>query len=904
MASDDCSAPTMHGADQSAVEDMARILAPVACPAPSSSFSQTAMNAGAQALSVLVAAGVSLSKTNLRGIRAHRSYLQHAVLSHSDLRGARLTDVDTGVFRQAVDASALCFSPCESVLACGSPSGDILAWRIWEWQKIRTLKGPHTAAVRALAFSADSTLLVSGDVLGWLCLWDFLKETCVATVKTNDCSIMCLAFSLENNQIAVGMRPLPGSAPANHHNHHHHNNNYYNNVDDIQMPSGSVEGVPEPGTGDVLSLALRGKMSLTNSGSGTRTLAIWDVGKAAGNLRLQYLEFTAEVSSLCFSNGLVVVGSENRLVHVFESQSDKRTCIKRLRGHKACVSSVDLSPDGKWVLSSSKDGTVRLWDLHKSSCVGIYRGHDCPAAAAAPHNINHGNFHPAHNGRHDAAGYAGPAAAGLSSSEVPGRPVRPVLLAQFCADHPRHVVSVSTGDVRVWSLAQCERTRFPCPLLGQADDDTCATAPVRYGKVYSCDLSDPNASVRLSGRGRMLAVGHKCVVMRVWSHVADAYRFGADAHRFVVYRVAFSPDNRILASTSNDEIRLWDARTGECQRSFRAHTTIVTGLTFSPAGDVLASAALDGTLCLWDCYQGTCLRVVQASGDCSFSATGRTIAAAQTRMPGGIIPLFSVASGECVRRVRPPSVRKVTAFVFSPVSDAVLAVAAVDSAMEQPVVLLCDVTSNTWHRLIPPTAFGSVVGKDFNERQQQLLNSVAFSPRGDLLCVTSGEGTVLVWRIADRTCVCRLDERDALGSDRPTVAKLSIPLVPLPRSPAANPCDSEACSLWCLYTGNRLRVTAGNLVRFLPSHALQASPSLWCEQLPIRLGGACTTMALAENMVVAIGDLDGSLIVLDCSESPPRMLWSLGRARSSHWAWGTNLDGAVVSSGGISATFV
>ena len=43
-------------------------------------------------------------------------------------------------------------------------------------------------------------------------------------------------------------------------------------------------------------------------------------------------------------------------------------------------------------------------------------------------------------------------------------------------------------------------------------------------------------------------------------------------HEDVIGRIAWSPDGRVLASSSEDEtIRLWNAETGECLRTLTGH---------------------------------------------------------------------------------------------------------------------------------------------------------------------------------------------------------------------------------------------------------------------------------------------------------------------------------------------
>jgi WD40 repeat protein/serine/threonine protein kinase len=133
-------------------------------------------------------------------------------------------------------------------------------------------------------------------------------------------------------------------------------------------------------------------------------------------------------------------------------------------------------------------------------------------------------------------------------------------------------------------------------------------------------------SVAWSPDGRLLARGGAAQVF-LWDADTGEEQPPLGPVRGQVYGLSFSADGRLLAAATGDaadprrpgEVVIWDVPGRKEVLAYREHTSMVLGIAFAPEGAAgarsrVASAAADGSVKLWDARTGQTERTMQAQG--------------------------------------------------------------------------------------------------------------------------------------------------------------------------------------------------------------------------------------------------------------------------------------------------
>jgi RNA polymerase sigma factor (sigma-70 family) len=360
--------------------------------------------------------------------------------------------------------------------------------------------------------------------------------------------------------------------------------------------------------------------------------------------------------------------------------------LHELKGHKGRLSSMDLSPDGKTLVSGSwGDPHIRLWDVATGKEKFHFRAYDRDVvnvafrpdgkAIASTGNVGGLRFWNLETGEklHDQATFHLP------------------MQLVYSPDGKFLVGSEGGGRLHAYDPATGKHLReFDAPprtmsgLVFSSDSKTIATF---WGGANTFDLWDAASgkllhpfqghrhyltSLAFSADGQRLfsAAGISDYALRVWDTRTGEQRAQLGDNPNGVHGLALSPDGRLLAACgyNDNTIRLWDLARNKEVRSLKGHTSVIVSVAWSADGKSLVSGSYyDKAIRIWDPVSGKQLRVIQANqewvGDVALSPDGETVAAGAYR--DGSIRLWSVATGEEVRRIATPQ-HTVYALAFSP----------------------------------------------------------------------------------------------------------------------------------------------------------------------------------------------------------------------------------------------
>ena len=439
----------------------------------------------------------------------------------------------------------------------------------------------------------------------------------------------------------------------------------------------------------------------------------------------------------------IAASAGDNQVHFGTTSNGWRTVVHKgidlLTGHTGRVTSINVSPDGKLMVTASLDGTAKIWEVRRRKCLETF---------------------------------------------VPGTYKSGMGVSMFTPDGKSVVTAGDDGMIRVWDVKPfvvgnpghtTPTAKVPVlsdiPILGdmfqnkvaqerekaeaaraQAEANLQAAKAAEAKAQNGLQMTQPKrsfptavdivSSAVFSPDGKILFVADMGGGIQAYDPATGQKRLaitGPEAGRYL----AISPDGKTLASGGTDAsaVRLWDARTGKQIRALSHDQVLVHGLAFSPGGKSLVVAggsavrrsdgSADGKVILWDLSQATARTVTTRAWALSaaFPPDHNHWLAVGTDGPNIRIVDLSRATVEYTLDERGP----IGAMAFSPDGQRLAA-----SSGDQ--VRLWD-----WQQRSGPLA-------DLHTGHSGRVTSVQYSPDGNWLVTASLDGTAKLWDLRLSQC--------------------------------------------------------------------------------------------------------------------------------------------------------
>ena len=264
--------------------------------------------------------------------------------------------------------NAVAFSPDSTTLVSGSSDSTIRLWSVETGEHEHTFTG-HENPVWAVAFNPDGETLASGSDLSNFRFWNVFSGQQTRSYNLVSSSdevvketIKALAFSPSGKTLARGYSD--GTIWLN-------SAIYWGSTgggivgDDLDNHSSSIA------TG---GLAFSPDGRTLASASYDETVVLWNIEGGRGTYK-RTLRDTDAVFDVVFSpdgQTLASCGAHDG-IRLWDANTGRHK--KTLWGHRGDVAEIAFSPDGKTIASGSLDHTIRLWDANTGGHKATLTGH-------------------------------------------------------------------------------------------------------------------------------------------------------------------------------------------------------------------------------------------------------------------------------------------------------------------------------------------------------------------------------------------------------------------------------------------------------------------------------------------------------------------------------------------------
>lgn len=542
--------------------------------------------------------------------------------SASDDGTVRHWDLNNGSCLRALDMpvstrwKVVTLSPDGKSLIAGGTGGSLCLWEIATYKLTRHFKG-HRGTVLSTQITPDGKHLVSGSDDRTVRVWEIATARCVRTfsghagavqgiaITSDGCAAVSGALDMQNHPLRIwdlALEKAPSAAVVAFapelrgvrlDAHYFQAPLVVCKVESIEEAQAATGRFSELLKSSQTSFQQRDYYAAAEYLKDARAVAGYERDPAALEMNAQlskvlprtvlttgYLSFSAEahtkgVSSLALSpNGKFGVSAalDGPAAKLWDLASG--TSVRSFEGHKRGIHALAIAGDNRTLVSAGADDVLRVWELSETgNCLRTLEGHKNAVSAV----VISADSRLALSGSHDRSVGLWEISSGRRIKTFDGHP-EPVSAVALTSDGRMAISASRDGSIRLWSLASGSCMK---EFSGHV------------GAIFA---------ICVTSKGRLISAGED-KTLRIWNLESGHCEHVGKIPGGAAHTVAAAPDGRFIFSGGNEGpetlLRCWEVLNGACVQTFGVHPKGIQTLAVSSDGCALFSGGNEGLVRGW-----------------------------------------------------------------------------------------------------------------------------------------------------------------------------------------------------------------------------------------------------------------------------------------------------------------